>query len=100
MHQGLQGVAFVDGADGRTEPPPLPDFSSADGVAAAGKEAFCHLHAVLSHLLASGPAACVEQRALALAASEQALQQVRATDAVFTGTLTQVLLALRVFTAA
>lgn len=90
---------WVDGADNRAEPPPLHDFTNVGGVLAASKEPYGHLHASLLHLLAGPHAEVADQpRAQALAATAPGLEQVRSTDPVFSGTMQEVLQALRLFT--
>ncbi|KAF6266797.1 hypothetical protein COO60DRAFT_1473522 [Scenedesmus sp. NREL 46B-D3] len=97
--QGLQGVMWVDGGDNRTEPPLLPDFSTVEGVQAAARQPYAHLHASLLHALAGPHAEVAEQPgAQALSATGLGLEQARSIDPVFSVTMQRTLQALRMFT--
>jgi hypothetical protein len=90
---------WVDGGDNRTEPPVLPDFSTVEGVQAAARQPYAHLHASLLHaLLGPHPEVAEQPGAQVLAASGLGLAQARATDPVFTITMQRALQAMRLFT--
>jgi hypothetical protein len=97
--QGLKGVMLVDGGDNKPNPPPLPDFSTADGIQTAASDRFCQLHADLQHLLNCTadeqlPSDDLPGQALLLATAE-GLGMVKAVDAVFSNTMQQTMQALR-----
>lgn len=96
--QGLKGVMLVDGGDNKPNPPPLPDFSTADGIQTAASDRFCQLHADLQQLLNSTADEQVPSDDLlgqALLATAEGLGMVRAVDAVFSNTMQQTMQALR-----
>eukprot|EP00775_Hariotina_reticulata_P010277 gene10277-10436_t len=97
--QGLKGVMLVDGGDNRPTSPPLPDFSTADGIQAASRGKFCQLHADLQHLL-DGTDAQLSEELLEqhLSATAEGLELVRAAEPVFSYTMQQTMQALRLLT--
>ncbi|EFJ46480.1 hypothetical protein VOLCADRAFT_92992 [Volvox carteri f. nagariensis] len=100
MRRGAKGVAFSDALDKREEYPRLPGVESVEAVKACGETIFGEVHASVLSLLRGQfvvPGAADNPLALRLCASAEGLELARTTSPLFTATLAQTMLALRLF---
>ncbi|GLC60963.1 hypothetical protein PLESTB_001700500 [Pleodorina starrii] len=100
MRRGAKGVAFCDALDRREEYPRLPGTESVEAVRACGETVFGEVHASVLTLLRGQfavPGANDSALALRLCAMHESLELARTTSPLFTATLAQTMLALRLF---
>lgn len=98
MRRGAKGVAFCDALDKRPELPKLPGTESVEALQACGESIFGEVHASMLTLLRghfAAPGAADNLLALRLAALPESLEQVRTTNPLFTQTLADLVIALR-----
>ncbi|GIL57326.1 hypothetical protein Vafri_12587 [Volvox africanus] len=100
MRRGVKGVAYCDALDKREEYPRLPGTESVEAVKACGETIFGEVHASVLALLRGHfavPGAAESPLALRLTASSESLELARTTSPLFTATLAQTMMALRLF---
>ncbi|KAG2431165.1 hypothetical protein HXX76_009694 [Chlamydomonas incerta] len=100
MRRGAKGVAFSDALNRRPEYPALPGVGSVEAVKECELSIWGEVHASVLTLLRgqfSAPGAADNPLALRLAALPESLDLARTTSPLFTSTLADTMLALRLF---
>eukprot|EP00198_Chlamydomonas_reinhardtii_P003323 XP_001692659.1 flagellar associated protein [Chlamydomonas reinhardtii] len=100
MRRGAKGVAFSDALNRRPEYPALPGVGSVEAVKECELSIWGEVHASVLTLLRgqfSAPGAADSPLALRLAAAPESLELCRTTSPLFTATLADTMLALRLF---
>ncbi|KAG2486777.1 hypothetical protein HYH03_014576 [Edaphochlamys debaryana] len=100
MRRGPKGVAFSDALDRREAYPALPGVGSVEAVQATAESIFGEIHSSVLSLLRghfAAPGASESPLALRLACLPETLELARTTSPLFTATLADTMLALRLF---
>ncbi|KXZ46913.1 hypothetical protein GPECTOR_39g407 [Gonium pectorale] len=100
VQRGAKGVAFSDALDRRETYPRLPGTESVEAVKECGETIWGEVHASVLTLLRGqfrAPGAAESPLALRLAATPESLDLARTTSPLFTATLADTMMALRLF---